>query len=507
MKSNKASNKVLLIRPFNPVVVSEHVMTPLGLLSLAAVLKKNKFNVKIIDAMVEPNYKQKILEEAKDALIVGIGVWTSEIKSAYEITKLIKEKYDIPIVWGGWHATLFPQQIIENSMIDYVIINEGEYSLLDLVKALKKNNKKNLNKIPGLFYKEKGRIKSNPRKGNIDLNTLPDIDFSLIDVERYINEKISNKNYRALPYESSRGCPHRCAFCINVVANNMAYRTKTVKKTVDGIEHLIKKYNLSYIFFQEDNFFVNRERVIGICNEILKRKLKFNWFAECRANYFKPEHISKEIFQLAKNAGLHTLSIGAESGSSLTLAKIKKDINVEQTINSAKICNEVGIIPVFSFIIGFPHEKMQEIYKTIDLALKLKRICPSMSLSVGSFFPYPRCEIVEEMKKEHTFKEPKKLEEWFDDYMIKLYTEVYYYPPWQDNPRKINNICYYFYVISSYNDVEVKELIRKMKIKYFPYIFFRFLAEQRLKHKFFSLNIDRFLFEKLKKIYGLIRKS
>jgi radical SAM superfamily enzyme YgiQ (UPF0313 family) len=393
------------------------------------VLRKHGFDVKIIDVMVEPNYRKRIMQEARDALAVGIGVWTSEIASAYEITKLIKNNFKVPIVWGSWHPTLFPQQTVESSLIDYVIVNEGEYSFLELARVLSGRKKQGVVNIPGLAYKKNGKVRFNPRAGFVDLDSLPEPDYSLVDIKKYVDERVSNRMRRALPYESSRGCPHRCAFCINVVAGNRTYRTKSVKKTLDEIENLVKKYNLDYLFFQEDNFFVSKERVKEICRGIIKRKIKLEWFAECRADYFKPGHISTKILKLAKKAGLHSLSIGAESGSPLSLRQVKKDITVEQTLNAAKICNEVGIIPTFSFMIGLPHERLSESYKTVDLALKTARLCPNSGFSIGTFFPYPRCELVEELIKEGLFREPETLEEWLDERYMRLYTEIYYYPP------------------------------------------------------------------------------
>lgn len=484
------TKKVLLIRPYNALIPEEHILPPHGLLIIGTVLKKKGYNVKIIDACKEKNYKKKILDEVKNAFLVGIGVWTAEVKSAYETTKFIKKNKDVPIVWGGWHSTLFPEQIIEDPLIDYVIVSEGDFSFLKLVQSLEKN--KRIEKI----------IRN---KDFVNLDKLPLIDYSLIDIEKYLYQWVSNKKRRWLPYQTSRGCPHRCAFCINPVTGNTIYRTRSVKKVLDDLEYLTKRYNLDFISFIDDNFFVNRERVKKLCEGILKRGLKFEWFAECRADYFREGHVDSDLLSLAKKVGLHTLTIGAESGSKLMLEIMKKDINVKDILNSAKLCNNFRIIPQFSFIVGIPGETKKDILMSIDLIWKLYQLCPNMVCGLGTFRPYPKCELVEKLIEKRQFREPKELKDWLKKETIELYTERIYQAPWQKNPSFLRNICDYSLIFFSYNDKEVKELIKR-GIKYWPYVFFRSLAKKRIKNKFFGLPVDIFVYKLMKKIYYNARK-
>lgn len=481
--------KIVLIRPYNALIPEEYILPPHGLLAIGSVLKKKGYDVKIIDSCKEKDYRKKILYEVKDALIVGIGVWTAEIKSAYEMTKFIKKNKNVPVVWGGWHSTLFPEQIIKDSLIDYVIVGEGEDSFLKLVKNLEKNKKSE--KILSSSF--------------VNLDKIPRIDYSLIDIEKYIYQWVSNKKRRWLPYQTSRGCPHRCAFCINAVTGNQKYRTRSVKKVLDDIEFFIKKYNLNFISFIDDNFFVNRERAKKICEGIIKRKLKFEWFAECRADYFRKGHVDSELLGLAKQAGLHTLTIGAESGSELMLKVMKKDITIQDILNSAKFCNEFDIIPQFSFIIGVPGETKKDVLMSIDLIWKLSKLCSKMVCGIGTFRPYPKCELVEKLIKKGQFKEPKELRDWLKKEFIELYTSKAYAAPWQKNPEWLRNICDYIFLFFSYNDDEAKMLAKK-GIKYWPYIFFRSLARKRIKNKFFGFPVDIYLYNMMKKIYYNARK-
>ena len=277
------------------------------------------------------------------------------------------------------------------------------------------------------------------------------------------------------------------------------------------LERIVKRYNLDYIAFQEDNFFVDKERVKKICLGIIKRGLKFEWFAECRADYFKAGHISEEIWELAKKAGLHTLTIGAESGSELSLEIMKKDIKLEDTINAARICNAKGIIPAFSFIMGMPGEEKKEIYKTVDFICTLIKICPSMCSGINVFFPYPKCELTRGLVEKGLLKEPTTLSGWVkenDELMgmyINLYSKKNINRPWQKNFWLIQNISYYINLSMRYSEPEIRKFLKERNIRYYPYIFFRFLAKERMKHKFFSLTIDKWIYEKVNHIYSIFK--
>ena len=193
---------------------------------------------------------------------------TSEIPDAYTIMKFIKENSNVPVVAGGWHCTLFPEQMADSPYVDYVVAGEGEEHLLKIADTLKKGEKPENN----IF-----------QKMMLDLDGLPMPDYETDEnIERFISSYLTDKlseyvkqPMRWLPYESSRGCPSQCTFCINVVTDNTRYRKKSAEKVISEIESIVRKHNLTHVKIIDDNFFVDIKRVRKICKGIIERKLRY----------------------------------------------------------------------------------------------------------------------------------------------------------------------------------------------------------------------------------------
>jgi len=160
--------KVRLDRP-----IWEEIRIPLGLLTIATPLDIAGYKVKIIDQRVEKYWKKILLDELKkEPICVGISSMTGpQIKYALEVSKLVKQNSNIPVVWGGVHPSLLPEQTLKNDFVDIVVQGEGEETFYELVRALK--DKSTLNGIKGIWYKEDGKLKRNPPRPFIDLNQQP----------------------------------------------------------------------------------------------------------------------------------------------------------------------------------------------------------------------------------------------------------------------------------------------------------------------------------------------
>jgi radical SAM superfamily enzyme YgiQ (UPF0313 family) len=469
---------------------------PMSLLCLAAVLEREGHQIKIIDCLVEDNVMNLIKRETKDAFLVGITAMTVQVKNAVKISEMIKKENDVPIVWGGCHATLFPEQTCRDKSVDFVVIGEGESTLLELVRALESG--KSYKNIKGLVYEENGVVRINPLRDHLDIEKLPIPAYHLVDMLPYLkNISLIGKRERLAIIESSRGCPHRCAFCINVVANNQEYRMKSPKKVLNEIEVMINKYNIDSIAFRDDNFFVNRNRVKAICEGMIKRKFNITWDASCRADYFRDGFLDDQLVSLMRKSGCVSLRIGAESGSQRMLDLMKKDLTPKQILHSAKMCDKYDIIPTYSFMVGLPHDKKEDMLITIKFIKKIKKICPTSNFGVGPFRPYPGGELYEVCVKSGAFKEPKTLRDWANDKYIKLYTSDIEELPWTENPEFAVNISHY----ANLADKRIKTLAKKMSVIRSIHLFFVLLAKLRWRLEFFNLPYDKYIFQKLKNIY------
>ncbi|MFH1401641.1 MAG: radical SAM protein [Parcubacteria group bacterium] len=494
----KIKKRIVLIKPKN--IYGYSAYPPLGLLTIGTVLYENGYDVEIINAAAQRNYKELLLKKCKGVLAVGITSYTSEIKSALEITDIIKKNFKVPIIWGGWHATLFPVQTCQDGNVDFVITNEGDYSMLRLVRSLEGKNR--LEDVPGIIYKKDGKIFINKSTGCLDIETLPLIKYDLVNVSDYSSTKLTDYFSRAknvwLPYQSSRGCPHRCTFCINTVTNNNIYRKKSARKVIEEVRSFIKKYGLTHLRIIDDNFFVDCRRVKEICEGFIKNKFNITWDAECRVDYFKEGHLDDKLLSLCAKSGLIELTLGCESGSQKILDLMKKDVKVEQIVNCVTQCRKYKIIPRCSFMVGIPGESKEDIFMTARLINKLRKIEPRMAWGVATFRPYPKSEMCEDLKKKGVFREPKNLREWTTKKYVEYYTERNYKQPWQTHPELAYNMSFFYTLAGGVllTNQQIKfNILKKINS------FFIKLAEKRTEYLFFKLPIDRYFYSFFHRMY------
>jgi len=476
-------NKILLIRPEN--VYSYNNYPPLNLISIGSVLKSAGYDVKIINCAFEKDSLKTIETELGGTLFVGISLLTSEVPDAYKIIRFIKEKSDIPIVVGGWHCTLFPEQMAKCEYVDYVVAGEGEGHILEIAGIIK-NGEKREDKI---FHRK-----------IVDLDTLPLPEYSIDNnIERFISSYLTDKlsehvkqPMRWLPYESSRGCPSQCTFCINTVSGNTRYRKKSAEKVISEIERIVKKYNLTHLKIVDDNFFVDIKRVREICTGIIDKRLSITWDAECRCDYFNDRLLNDETLKLAKKAGLVQLTLGIESGSPHTLKLMKKGITPEQAEYAVKKCNEYGIIARSSFIIEIPGETIDDIRQTIAFIRKLRKY-PYFTCGVGTFRPYPKCELTIKLLEEGYLKEPQSFEEWTNRDVINMYTSAEYVRPWQVDGEYSESAAYYINMESAVRlgNYQIDRMIDKLKNNIFIS-----LAKLRNRLMFYGFPYDKMLYKK-----------
>lgn len=401
--------KVLLIYP-RTGIDPDRPHPPHSILTIAGVLERKGYSPVIIDARVEKKIEEKIKQNIDGAICVGLSVMTGfQIKHALGIAKYIKElNPNLPLVWGGVHVTFLPQQSCKNKYIDIAVSGEGDITFAKVVESIDKN--KNLKKIPGITYKEKGKIKTNLGEELIDLDTAPETPWHLIDVKRYLRSEFGTE--RVLTILTSRGCPHRCTFCYNTNFNKRRWRSAKINRVIKEIKKLRNSYNINGVYLIDDNFFVNRKRVEEFCKALIKDKIKLGWATSCRVNYF--DKYDDNFLKLLKESGCKRLFFGVESGSPRIIDLIHKDIKIEQVLNTAKKCAKFGIIPEFSFMTGFPTENKKDRNMTLILIDKILKV--NSSASIGGLFlytAYPGTPLFDLAIKKG-FKTPKSLEGWMD---------------------------------------------------------------------------------------------
>ncbi len=408
----RKSKRIVL---FYPKVSETEIMkiAPLSLLSIVRHISNKQYDIKIFTEVDGKDYIEKTLNELDNqTLCMGISCMTGwQIKDAVKISKLVKKYYPkIPIVWGGWHPSLLPEETLKENFVDIMVWGMGETTFPELIKALEKNT--SLKKVKGIYFKEKNKIiKTEPRPFEKLDNMLPLPYHLLKNIERYI---VNEEGYRALNYYSSYGCPYACSFCATCSIYNRKWDGLSSEKVLDEIELLVKKYKLTKILINDNNFYVNENRIFEICKGIEDRKLNVklgstSGRATTLANY------NKETWELMSRYVTDIL-IGAESASQKTLKRINKESDVSHTYKFAKLCKKYMIKAVYSLMVGFPFlnskkKLKKEFSEMTKFIKKLMEVDKKSKFMLFIYTPYPGNPLFEYSKKVG-YKEPRRLEQW-----------------------------------------------------------------------------------------------
>jgi len=357
---------------------------PLGVLYLAGELEHAGFDVVIKDNTIEHLPNDKLAEEiaALFPLFVGFSLLLFNVRSTRDVARLFKEDNpDIPVIFGGPHATIFPMKQALLNFVDIVITHQAEISLRDIAEQIRSGS------FSPPREPHKKIIKGVPPNSLDDL-ALPA--RHLIDMNKY---RRASYVLDVTPTDficSSRGCPFQCAFCSSKFFWERKYFRRSAKLVVDEIEMLIEKYETKGIYFREDNFTVSRKHVISICEEIIKRNIKFKWECESRV-----DTISKDDLALMKKAGCAGIWCGVESGSQKILDSIMKGYKVEQVRDFFNWCQELEIPVAACFMLGLPGETAQDILETYELAVNL----PAKWVQFATYIGFPKSEIYDKILK------------------------------------------------------------------------------------------------------------
>lgn len=414
--------KILLIPSYTLESVTRVGRTPpLSLLCLAAVLRRAGHEPQILDLdafSIPPDtdreafYLEKILETLKDLRpeLVGINcLLTSHFPFVRRTAAAIKAQYPrLPIIVGGIHPTLFAREILQQCpAIDAIALGEGEDQIVALAKAFSNGNGKgpSLGKIEALAFRDRdGAVTINARRGYInDLDRLPPPAWDMIHLEDYYTDHSTWYNPKGLdikmsiPILSSRSCPFNCSFCSAAKMMGRGHRLRSPSLVVDEMQLLYEHYGINYFGFVDDNLTLNKEHILAICREIIRRNLiiQFESF-----NGYNLNSLDEEIMAAMVEAGCVYVMLPIEHGSDKMRREIiGKNIPREKILQVRELCRRHNLLTRGLFIMGFPEETRETLTETYNMILELEL---DMNL-VFNLIPYPGTRIFQQAMRDKLF--------------------------------------------------------------------------------------------------------
>jgi len=379
--------KILLI---NPPGKTSFIAPPLGLMSLAASLRKFGHSPKILDYLIENFNQDSLFKNIQEFDLIGITSVSPHINSALNLAHLIKKKFPNKIiVLGGSHASLLPQETIENNpSIDFLIRGEGEIRIIQLIKYIQ--GEKKLEELDGITFKKDGKIINiEPKEFIQNLDNLPMPAYDLIPFKKY-SSYLQSQFQPAITMLTSRGCPFHCIYCSKPVFGS-SVRTRSPESILKEIIFLKKNYNIKEIIFYDDIFTLEKEKITKLCQLIIENNIKINWKCETRVNL-----IDQELLNLMKKAGCYMICYGIESGNQKILNILKKGIILKEVEKAVSITKKAKIKILGYFMIGIPEETEENIKETINFAKKLNPDYAQFSIATA----YPGTELYQIAKEQ-----------------------------------------------------------------------------------------------------------
>ena len=473
--------KILFIYPKIKEKPYLKTYAPMAFLYITAYLENSNYITELIDTRIT-DYDCKTLKEKLDKkpLYVGITAISGfQVKDGMAIAEFIK-RFDcsVPVVWGGLHGSLIPEDILANDYIDIVAIGEGEKTAVDLADCFSGKSKNNLYEIDNIAYRKNGKIFFTKKKDFTVLaeQPMPAWHFIKDNIDNYVIDG-------SIDILTSRGCPHKCRFCYNENYHKSKWRGRTAKDVLEEVDWfasnmgiLIKKIN-----FIDNNFFTNKKRALDICHGMYKKNLTMHVDIRC-------DYISKNLIEEIYSYGVNDFYFGIESGSQKVLDLMHKGISVQNIKNTIDIMKQYDIKSVFSFLIGYPGEEPVDLRETLSIARSIYRNIRGASMLMNIFTIYPGTYFYNQFKES-----------------LKSYgTDSYSWDTarnkfWLNNKIYLETICTLFGFLNLSSDIiyfgklkrvisQTLHSIAKFRVRHG---FFKFLVEFRIANYFKQRRVNQ----------------
>ncbi len=358
------------------------VYPSMGLAYIAAITERVGHDVTVIDAEAEQLNYQDILDRLQKFQpdIIGFQTFCANLPRCRKVAESAKQLFpNVKIVFGGVQATLFPEQQLQDDLVDFVVVGEGEIPFEHILEHLE--NKRPISDVSGIVYKDNSdAIITNPRPPLIrSLDELPFPALHLFPMDKY-HSSAQLRGNKTLHLFTSRGCPYNCSYCSGDLIFGKSFRYRSPEKVIEDINYMISAFGIDSIQFYDETFTVNRDRVFALCDALIENNLRLPW-----ACFTRVDLVDEEILTKMRDAGCYQIFFGVETGVERLLKLIRKGTTLDQARKAFKLCRKVGIETLASFMLTLPTETVEDTEQSIRFGLELD---PDYVYWL-TFVPYP----------------------------------------------------------------------------------------------------------------------
>src|ERR1700756_5626344 len=462
---------------------------PLAVLALAAALEGRE-EYEIVDGNLEENPTARILEliDRHKVELLGVSAMPGpQMVAAMETSREVRHLHPkVPICWGGYFASIYPDAALNARYVDFVARGQGEDTLIELLDALR--GKRSLDSVKGLSYKDMfGLRRDNGERLMKGPDEFPWSPFHRLPVEKYLRPSFFGK--RTAVHHASIGCPFNCNFCGVHAAYGRAERMESPERTAKILNYLVARYGADSVQFYDMNFFLREDHARELADRLAPLNLR--WWCEARVDIMS--RYSDATLEAIKKAGCAMIFFGAESGSDWVLKEMQKGITTEETVAVAERIRQFGIIPDFSFVIGNPRDPERDTRETLQFIRKIKRINRKSEIIIYHYTPVPqRTAMYGKVDDQVTF--PTTPDEWATKRWMDFTLRIDPNTPWLK--RKTKKLIDNFEIVinsrwPTVQDIRAprwsRALLKTLSSWRYALRFYSFPFELRLAQKFITL--------------------
>jgi len=366
---------------------------PFSMAYATALLGKKGFKARLLDAVALELDTESTINEVKEFSpdITVVETSTPSIETDLSFVRQLDTRIDTTFIYSGPHASALPDDVLNQAPGLAVLRGEYDYTLLELAKKISENG--SLSDVNGISWRDGSNIRTNPNRPLItDLDELPYPVRDELPMNKYTDP--SCKKFPNVSILTSRGCPHRCVFCLEstVFNHSPSFRPRDPGKIVDEMQYVIDRFKAKEIYFDDSSFTASIKHAESVASAIIDRGLKVDW--SCMAD----ARIGFDTLKLLKDAGCSGLKFGVETADQELMGKINKNLDLDQVREFADNCRKLGLYTHGTFMFGLPYETKQSLERTLEFAFGLQ--CTTSQFSVAT--PFPGTEFFK-MAQEHNW--------------------------------------------------------------------------------------------------------